>query len=443
MARVVQRRGTPPYLLILFVGLFVLSAALAVVFYVQSDDHAKQVTDLTGKLADANKKAADLEHGKMPGLLKAITGRDSSDTAAAEAEAEEAYTLEHANASKGTGLVATVRDLHQKIKDQEALVKQRDNDISQLKTSAQKKDDALADSEKKLQGEIAALNQKIQTIEAGVAGQIKAKDDQLQRSIDEQKAIIDEKAKQNSVMAEQLAGKNMEIQRLEARIKEKDSEIKRDRPPVGELVLQQADGKIAKTLLERDIVYINRGEKDGIVVGLPFSVYPAQTGVTKEGTGKAKISVISVGPTTSECRVTESKREDPIVEGDIVANLVFNTTRTHNFVVEGDFDLYGDGVADPAGNERIRKLIESFGGRLVDHVGVTTDFVVMGEMPIQPDKPADDAPAGDWTRHNEKMQKYHHYVEVQAAAQTLQIPILNTTRFLAFSGFVPKKRLIE
>ena len=42
MARVV--RGAPPYLLILFVFLFVVASALAVVFYVQHSDKEKELS---------------------------------------------------------------------------------------------------------------------------------------------------------------------------------------------------------------------------------------------------------------------------------------------------------------------------------------------------------------------------------------------------------------
>jgi len=44
MARVVQRRPNPPYLLILFVFLFLVSTALAILFYTRQDDARKKIT---------------------------------------------------------------------------------------------------------------------------------------------------------------------------------------------------------------------------------------------------------------------------------------------------------------------------------------------------------------------------------------------------------------
>ena len=49
MARVVQRRGNPPYLLILFVFLFLLAATLAIVFYNSSSDNKRAAEDLSSQ----------------------------------------------------------------------------------------------------------------------------------------------------------------------------------------------------------------------------------------------------------------------------------------------------------------------------------------------------------------------------------------------------------
>ena len=132
-----------------------------------------------------------------------------------------------------------------------------------------------------------------------------------------------------------------------------------------------------------------------------------------------------------------------LIDGDVIANVVYNPNRTYNFVVEGDFDLYGDNKIDPQSANRIRALIEKFGGKVNDGVSVNTDFVVMGVEPDRPAKPSADAPASDWQIYKDKTAKYEHYKNVKSTAMSLQIPVLNTNRFIALTGMMPKQRRTE
>ncbi|MHC4715747.1 MAG: hypothetical protein ACYS5V_02150, partial [Planctomycetota bacterium] len=72
-----------------------------------------------------------------------------------------------------------------------------------------------------------------------------------------------------------------------------------------------------------------------------------------------------------------------------------------------------------------------------------TDFVVMGVEPSSPLRPADDASPAEWRIFTDKQTKYNRYKQIRAVAASLQIPVLSTSRFLAFSGYVPKKRLTD
>jgi hypothetical protein len=208
-------------------------------------------------------------------------------------------------------------------------------------------------------------------------------------------------------------------------------------------MLKQRDGRIIRISPDRGVCYIDLGQIDKITPGMTFTVYNTQTGIPDDGKGKAKLLVKNVSAGTSECTVTESSRDDPLAEGDMVANIVFSPTRTYSFVVEGDFDLYNEGHATTQGNRMIRSIVERLGGHLSDKVTVDTDFVVLGDEPAAPPKPATDAPQTDWQIYKEKLAEFDRYGAVKSSAASLQIPVLNTSRFLAFTGTIPKKSLSD
>ena len=104
--------------------------------------------------------------------------------------------------------------------------------------------------------------------------------------------------------------------------------------------------------------------------------------------------------------------------------------------------LPAEGRADPEAWRKIHKFIESFGGKVEDKVSVTTDFVIMGAEPMTPPKPSEDQPAA-WMAYNTLLKRVRDYQSVKTAAESLRIPVLNTNRFLAFTGYVPRRRLVE
>ena len=338
---------------------------------------------------------------------------------------------------------STVRGLDQKVSNLSARIdalKQVERDLRQTiaKNQAAAKQ-AQQSLEKQLAAAVAAKTQ----AEARHKAELAAKDKQRLNDLAAKDAVIKQKDQQVAVLNQEKASLRDRLQEGQAeihRLMRIIRELKKG-PKVGELVLRQPDGKIAKVLLDEPVCYIDLGEKDHVTPGLSFSVYSRQSGIPENGKPKAKIVVVNVGPTTSECHVLQSDPNDPILEGDLIANVVFHPQRTYKFVVEGEFDLYGTGRPDPLANRTVRALIKSFGGKISDVVSVDTDFVIMGDEPPRPPKPAEDAPPVVWQTYNERLKVYDRYNKVQAMAISLGIPVLNTSRFLAFSGYVPRKRL--
>jgi aspartate-semialdehyde dehydrogenase len=111
----------------------------------------------------------------------------------------------------------------------------------------------------------------------------------------------------------------------------------------------------------------------------------------------------------------------------------------YTFVVEGEFDLYGTGRATPEGTKDAKVLIRRYGGRVIDQIGMDTDFIVIGSEPTRQQQPAETASAQEWKAYREQLKVYERFNEIKLLAESMQIPILNPNKFLAFIGYAPTK----
>jgi len=211
---------------------------------------------------------------------------------------------------------------------------------------------------------------------------------------------------------------------------------------LGISILRQPDGKIIQ-VEKNNVVYINLGQGQRIYRGMTFEVYDKQEGIPRMGdetvlpVGKASIEVTNVGPGSSECRVIRIMAGQQIMEGDIIANLVYDPNIRWSFMIYGDFDIDQNGQATPAEAEILKRLVVEWGGRIVDKVDIDTDFVIMGREPVLP-------PYTKQEREQEPL-KDHEYKKAEAAlkayddvrnqALDLHIPVLSQNRFLYLIGY--------
>lgn len=454
MARVVQRRTSPPYLLILFVFTTVIALVLAVVFW-NSADSERKARQEAERNAAALAKSHELNNvtvapmleaaktrgpsvvqqfqGVISGLVTQIQGTETTaDAALAAAQGI------RADLKSDLGLVGLLKSkedaLTDALKRLAAVTGERDAALATVSA----KDKALNDVRTELEAQIAELTKQHTAKQAEFTklsedynASIEATKQDFARRIDEKNAELARKDQEVQKARQDMMMLENQLSILRQKIKELQPQL-----PI-EPLLARADGEIVTTQLDYGVVYINIGSKDRVTVGLPFSVYSPREGIPQDGQGKAAIRVISVQDNVSACRVVSSSKENPILPGDLVANVAFDTSRTYTFVVTGDFDLDGDGKVDDQGNARIKDMILSYGGRIADAVGPNTDFVVMGVEPTPPPRPAADAPPSTLALYRDKLAEADAYAKTKADAAALQIPLLNTNRFLALVGYQP------
>jgi len=461
MARVVQRR-TPPYLTILFAILFVFATVMAVLFfnkYSTFQEKYEKVDQLRRELANNEQvKRPEIQQmlnrykksrgaGGVPltvvaqlqaqvgELAQYVTGLPNTTYLEAREEVEKTFTEVAPPVRRG--LTKHMADFNKQLGIQQAEITKLKADTGQLSSQIQTLQTDLATARTELQtklqakdAEIAALDDKFQ----------KAQDAHNQKLADAAKEYKDSVGQMEKQVAQQ-ADENGDLQRKVTYWQKKyenyrESLVKDPIDPTE--TTRRPDGRILRILPDEALVYINIGSKDRVTEDLRLTVFP-YTGIPKAGGGKAVIEVTNVDETVSECRIIQQSKDDPIVPGDLVANLVYDALRTYSFVVEGQFDLDGTGEATMAGNKAIRELVRRYGGRLVKDVAIETDYVILGDPPSPPRKPDDTDPRDAWDLYQERLKSYNRYKEVDKLAEGMTIPRLSGQRFLDLVGYIPSK----
>lgn len=246
--------------------------------------------------------------------------------------------------------------------------------------------------------------QKLQAEFDAKVAKLEAKVKDLQQAKD---AFENDKNSENSALARQVAAlrdeldqKRQDVIKLKrkflAALAEQNELLEEQRVALKELrgpaplaaqplaLARKPLGKVLRALPGDSLLHINLGREDNAVLGMTFSVYSADERVPVGGRGKASIEVVSVSPRTSECRIVAAPSpDDPILEGDLVGNIMLSRNRAKKpqFCVVGQFDVDFDGQVDVRGREKIQSLIERWGGVVVERVTPMTDYVVVGLEP--------------------------------------------------------------
>ena len=134
----------------------------------------------------------------------------------------------------------------------------------------------------------------------------------------------------------------------------------------------------------------------------------------------------------------QSKNSSPIILDDIIANLIWDSSKVNVFVIAGDFDLDGNGNYDYDAIQRITALIEKWGGRVDDAISIDTDFLVLGQIPQITERPTLEEQQLDPTalqKYDASLERLNQYNYIQERAQALWIPIFKYERFLHFIGY--------
>jgi hypothetical protein len=455
------------YTLITFVGLFIATTTVAVIYYVKAEEYKTGEADLQrdidnlatdrerqglgtiigtkqpgktwlGTMVDYFDKTVSLVAGGVAEPTSAEVKVNNSNTEVSNAQklAQEHITIGDPNL---TGLVQIVRglkaELDKTINAKLELQKQYDDleirSENKDKANFEKEQTLLAEKDKLLQ-QVADIEQKYNEnsalLEQTTSEQVKTLRDQLQQARDDLQALNDDLLKTREEL--KVAQNDLKSE------KEKLSKI--EPGPDREVLAYEPDGQIILIDDQAQVVHLNIGIDDHVYQGLTLTVYDRGTSIPEDGKGKAEIEVFDVAKTYSAARITQSELTKPILQGDIVANLIWDSDRTNVFVIAGDFDLDNDGVIDYNSADKIKTLIEKWGGRVDDAISIDTDFLVLGKQPQVLQKPTLDELDVDpraMEIYNASLQRLNRYNGLRDQAQSLWIPVFTYDRFLYFIGY--------
>jgi hypothetical protein len=239
----------------------------------------------------------------------------------------------------------------------------------------------------------------------------------------------------------ELDGVNREAVLLRARVDEYEDIFKRIRIRATSPDLL-VDGKVIEVDPTNEQVYVDRGKRDRIVLGMTFEVYDDAASIRVNPNtgemprGKASLQVVKVGEATSTCKLTRTVPGRPVVRNNVVANAIYDPEYHFKFLVHGKFDVDGDGRPSEAEAEYLRSLVIDWGGEVVhgSELPGDLDFLVLGEMPPPPSdlRPgATEAQTRVWVSQRAARQQYE---QLEQRASDAQIPVLNANRFFILIG---------
>lgn len=136
------------------------------------------------------------------------------------------------------------------------------------------------------------------------------------------------------------------------------------------------DGKIVFADPRSQSVYINLGVGQKVLKGLKFDVYRQAPKAKRALVGRIEITKIM--DKVSLATIIEIKNPlDPIVNGDMIMNPLFNYQNPIHISIAGEFRKMK--------NEEAKKLIEQIGAKVEPEVTVKTNFVVIAQKNEQHD----------------------------------------------------------
>ena len=451
MARVVRRRKNPLLpVLIIFVILFLITATMAVLFYNEGEDGKKKlktrqaigrkiITKDEMDIAQVRQIVSEKEKDRgAPTVVAVLLGRIGTLTDKITGGKTTAkVALDQLNDSIGpnTFVVNAMKISRKATADVSSEVTALKDRIKSLEASKENTVTNYQSLETEFKAKATKLAEEVQTLSAEKTALVSTHVDAMKANDDKWRAKDDKQAQEIDARMAEVSKLKVEIDKLTLRngiLTGLLADKKKTRPR--DLAVREA-GKIKEVMPNRNVCFVPLGSKDRVVRGMTFRVYGPE-GIPSDGGGpKASLTVIRTFETISPCRVTTIDDEDPVAIGDPFANIAYDPTRVPVFVVQGRFDLSGSGRLTEAGTKEVMALIKRSGGKITEKLTVDVDFVVMGPEPNKPAALEEDAPGPAKKAHEIRMEEYNRWQKTLDRAIALNVPKLNTKRFLTLTGY--------
>lgn len=455
MARVVQRRTSPPYLLIVFVFLFLIATTLAVLGFIGKDEAQQANNDLQQRMGKLRDEQNELQE-QLQQLVMEVTGKSQGTASEAIQASKSAYRQRDAIAEQiqsnypdigitldtsKSGLASEVVTLAGAVEATLGQIANLNQEINEIKSKLDEASQQVASLQETHAERLDELNAQKKTLQEELKQEQTQREQAIQQASERQSAMMAEKEKQLRERQQRIEELLVELQTTRGRLRRVETELSSLQEQVrggSAEVANQPDGRIEKLAADSDICYINIGSKDGVRQGMSFAVYSQDAQFKNDVKGSIRVTTVSEN--FSECKIHEENFDMPIVVGDAIANPAFAAAREYIFVIRGDFDLRGSGRPSDLGRKEVIEAIKRAGGNVAEEITVQTDYVVMGEEPMKPTAPSAAADPTVQKAYQEQLKAYNDYQQTVERASSMKIPVLNTNRFLLLTGYRPEDK---
>jgi len=375
----------------------------------------------------------------------------SADSAAAEGYRQDGKTIFEV-------MHTELLDLNVKFKSQQATIERLSTkvnlsaaELQQGTATVARRDEEMADQQGRFETELQVAATRSRGLEGDIITLTRERDElaaQVRREIGDAdqaaQARIQQLNSQLSTAQNELNATNRQISDLGKRLRVCEEKL---RATVVSQDVTTADGEILSIFNNGNQMFIDRGRKQGVMLGLTFEVFGPtdviRLSTTGAARGKATIEVYDLQDDMAACRLVRVDRGATIAPGDIVANIVYDPNKTYLFFPFGDFDIEGDGGDNDI--NRIRNLVTEWGGELAelteseDGMPALTpaiDYIILGSEPIFPDELSPDTIDPESIRQwQTDVRKFEAYQKIKDEALRLRVPILNQNRFIDLTGY--------
>lgn len=240
-----------------------------------------------------------------------------------------------------------------------------EGDRNKLNTQISTLSDTLAKEARARQDEATNLNTLVINNTNQYESDLAAKDQQiLDQSSDYTKIRQDlSAAKETARTAALASAKKLEL--ISAKNGALVNKFKMVNPP------QDPDGSIIDASELTGLAWVNLGARDMLQPGTVFTI--GESGSSKI---KAMGRVVEVTEATAKLAVYDVVNKfDPVVAGDEIRNDFYSPNMRRTIFLMGRFGY-------PTPKPQIKKILESYGNKVVDTIGIEVDLVIVGDNPF-------------------------------------------------------------
>jgi len=439
----------------LFVILFVFSFTLAIVFKTQVKSAEIQAQEATTELTELIKPnernrpeilEMKVTHGStgasIVGQLLADNMRLKQFINASPKSSLDGIKTEMASAGVELGqtLISEVRNLRAENEYTQQLVDRYKKDLDEQTQQVKQIESLNQVQAKEYEKTIAELKSSLTSLQddsSTYRGQVDTQRVDLEQQLE---TVRTQSQRSVNEMRSQLEQKDQQIAGQTKRLDELTGELASTGKGGGPDLTRESDGVIISILSEEELIYIDRGRADQILLGMTFEVFDKDAGVVVSESGdlrgKATVEVIRMSDRSSLARVVRLERGQTVNENDLIANVVYDPNISFRFYVFGEFDIDNTGQLTVTDRRRVETMIAQWGGQLTDKLSYNSDFLVLGQEPNPPERlPASEFDPVKIERVAAQKRKYKQYQSLIEQAKALSIPILNQNRFLTLVGY--------